>query len=89
MGSQCGLRLCLRLNIRKNLKIFIEKGMVNDYCVLCVFGTVSVFGLKYGFRITQGFRRFIGKAMVNNYWMESEFGIEYVYRIVQGYTMES
>ena len=52
MGSQCGLRLCLRLNIRKNLKIFIEKGMVNDYCVLCVFGTVSVFGLKYGFRIT-------------------------------------
>ena len=61
MGSQCGLLLCLRLNIRKTLKIFIEKGMVNDYWVLGVFGTVSVFGSKYGFRITQGFRRFIGK----------------------------
>ena len=39
------------LNNRKNFKIFIEKGMVNDYWTLSAFGIVSVFGPKCGFKI--------------------------------------
>ena len=30
MRSECGQRLCMRLNIRKTFRIFIEKGMVNQ-----------------------------------------------------------
>ena len=73
--------------MRKTFTIFIEKGIVNDYLILCVFGIVTVF--KYDFRIVQGFRIFIGKRVINDYWMKIEFGIEYIHRIVQTYSMEN
>ena len=41
----------MRLNNKKSFKIFIEKGMVNDDWALSLFGIVSVFGPKYGFKI--------------------------------------
>ena len=40
--------------------------MVNDYWIVWVFGTVSVFGIQYGYRILEDFRIFIGKRMVND-----------------------
>ena len=32
-------------------RIIREKGMVNDYYIVSVFGIVSMFGIKYGYRI--------------------------------------
>lgn len=42
-----------------------------------VLGILSVFGIKYGFRIVKAFRIFIGKR-ITDYWIESEFGKRYV-----------
>lgn len=39
-------------------------------------------GMKYGYRTGKAFRVFIGKHMINVYWIESVFEIEYVDRIV-------
>lgn len=79
MGNECEQQLCMRLNMRKTFTILIEKGIVNNYLILCVFGIVTVF--KYDFRILQGFRIFVRKRVINYYWMKIEFGIEYIYRM--------
>ena len=39
------------------------------------FWIVSVFRIKYGFRIVKAFNMFIGKGMVNDYWIVCVFGI--------------
>ena len=33
------------IKILKAFRIFIEKGMVNDYWIVCLFGIVTVFGI--------------------------------------------
>ena len=43
--------------------------MINDYCI------VVVFGIYYGFRIANVFRIFIGEGMVGDYWSVRVFGI--------------
>ena len=37
-------------------RIFIGKGIVNDYWRVCVFVIGSVFGMSYGCRIANAFR---------------------------------
>lgn len=46
-----------------------------------VFGILSVFGIKYGFRKVKAFQIFVGKRIID-YWIESKFGKQYVYKIV-------
>ena len=47
--------------------------MINDFWI------VSVFGIKYGFRIVKAFNIFIGKGMVNDHWIVCVFGIVSVF----------
>ena len=44
--------------IGKVFRIFIEKRMINDYCI------VVVFGIYYGFRITKVFRIVIEEGLL-------------------------
>ena len=48
---------------------------MNDYWIVCVYGTVSVFGIQYGYRILKAFMIFIAKRIVNGYWIVSVFEI--------------
>ena len=41
--------------------IIIEKLMVNDYSIMCLFKVVSLFGMYYGYRIVKTFRIFMRK----------------------------
>ena len=43
------------------------------------FWIVSVFRIKYGFRIVKAFNMFIGKGMVNDHWIVCVFGIASVF----------
>ena len=49
--------------------------MINNYWI------VSVFGIKYGFRIEETFSKFIGKGMVNDYWIVCVFEIVSVFGV--------
>lgn len=40
--------------------------MVNDYWILSVFGAVSGFVMKNGFKIVKTFAIFIGKRMIED-----------------------
>ena len=55
--------------------------MTNDYCI------VSVFGIRYIFRIIEAFRVFIGKEMVNDYWIICVIGIVSVFAMKYGYSI--
>ena len=62
-----------------------NKGMLNDYWVVWVFGIRSVFGVYYGHIVLQDFRMFIGKWMLNGYWIVWLFGTVNVFGIQDGY----
>ena len=61
------------MTILKAFGIFIRKRMINDFWI------VSVFRIKYGFRIVKAFNIFIGKGMVNDHWIVCVFGIVSVF----------
>ena len=48
----------------------IEKGMVNDFLIVWVFGIFFFF-----LRIIKAFQVFIGKRIINDYCIISVFGI--------------
>ena len=51
------------------------KRMIDDYWIISVLKT------KLGFNIIEDFRTFIGKGIVNNYWIVSVFVIVGVFGI--------
>ena len=45
--------------------------MANDYWIVSVFRIACVFFDEYGYRMVSAFRIFIGKWMINDYWVET------------------
>ena len=63
----------------KTFRILIEKRMVNDCWILCVFGIITVFVMQYVYRIVKAFRISLGKNIMNDYWTAYVFGMESVF----------